>query len=510
MYIEKNTSPAFERFYLPFGGHIRGDNRWVQLADLIPWDEVEKRYRECFKKKKGRKAKSVRLALGALIIKEKMGSTDEELVETIRENPYLQYFLGFEGYKDERPFEASMMTYFRRRLGPDVIAEINEMIAIKYHASKKDIEKKKDQDIEDPPSGDSGSGNKGQLLLDATCAPQDMRHPSDVILLSEARETTEKIIDSLHVACGEVVKPRTYRKKARKQYLSFMRGRRRTKQEIRKALRQQLGYLKRNLATIEPMIARVSSDALRERQKKDLLIIQEVYRQQKYLFDHDTHSIPEKILSVSQPHVRAIARGKARGAYEFGAKLSASVTEDRMVFVDRLSWEPYNESEDFIPQVEKYRERFGHYPASVHADKIYRTRGNLQYCKENKIRLSGPKLGRPFVDTENNKAKIRELKRIVAKDEAIRQEIESVFGVGKRRYGLDRIMARTKITSESMIMVSVLVMNLATILRDLSLYFSECMWEPVIFAILKRVQKIFLRFTEGSFQNPLNLGVIRL
>jgi len=510
VYIEKDTSPAFERFYLPFGGHLRGDNRWVQLADLIPWDEVEKRYRECFKKKKGRKAKSVRLALGALIIKEKLGSTDEELVETIRENPYLQYFLGFEGYKDERPFEASMMTYFRRRLGPGVIAEINEMIALEHHKKKESSEEKKEKNDVDPPSGGKGSDNRGQLLLDATCAPQDMRHPSDVILLSEARETTEKIIDSLHIASGEAIKPRTYRKKARKEYLSFMQGRRRTKREIRKALRQQLGYLKRNLKTIEPMITKVSSDALRERQKKDLSIIREVYRQQKYLYDHDTHSIPGKILSVSQPHVRAIARGKARGAYEFGAKLSASVTEDRMVFVDRLSWEPYNESEDLIPQVEKYRERFGHYPGSVHADKIYRTRANLLYCKNNKIRLSGPKLGRPFVDTEKNKAKIRELKRMVAKDEAIRQEIESVFGVGKRRYGLDRIMARTKITSESMIMVSVLVMNLATILRDLSLFFFERVCKPVIFAIIKRIQKMFLGLEEGIFQNPLNLGVIGL
>jgi len=223
------------------------------------------------------------------------------------------------------------------------------------------------------------------------------------------------------------------------------------------------------------------------------------------LYDHDTHSIPEKILSVSQPHVRAIARGKARGAYEFGAKLSAAVTEDRMVFLDRLSWEPYNESEDLIPQVEKYRERFGHYPVSVHADKIYRTRENLQYCKEHKIRLSGPKLGRPFVDTERNKSKIQELKRIIAKDEAIRQEIESVFGVGKRRYGLDRIMARTKSTSESMIMVSVLVMNLATILRDLYLYFSEYMWKPIIFAIMKGIQKLFLGLEEGIFQNPFKL-----
>ena len=491
MYPEKDDAPAFEKFYLPFDRRLHGDNRWVKMNDLIPWDEVEERYRSCFKKKKGRKAKNVRLAFGALIIKEKLKLTDEETVEQIRENHYLQFFLGFEGYRYERPFEASMMTYFRRRLGPEVIAEINEIIARKFH-EEQEIQAKQEsvarKEKHDDDRHDDDQGNHGQLLLDATCAPQDMRHPSDVLLLNESREKTEHIIDVLHDTTPGTDKPRTYRKVARKEFLIFMHSRKRTKRMVRRALRKQIAFVKRNLASIDDMRKGIRANPLSARLERDLEVVREILRQQTYLYKNNTHAIPGKILSISQPHVRAIARGKARGNFEFGAKISAAVAPHRMVYIDRLSWEPYNESEDLIPQVEKYRGRFGHYPESVHADKIYRTRANLQYCAERDIRLSGPKLGRPFKNTENNAARIRALKKIMREDESIRQEVESVFGVGKRRYGLDRIMARTRRTSESMIMLSVLVMNLETILRDLLFVLFGLRWNRAVQSVQFAIQ----------------------
>ena len=104
--------------------------------------------------------------------------------------------------------------------------------------------------------------------------------------------------------------------------------------------------------------------------------------------------IADRIVSVSQPHVRPIKRGKAGAATEFGAKISASLI-DGVSFVDRISWDAYNETGDLIGQIKAYRTRFGHYPESVHADKIYRTRDNRKFCKKHGIRLSGPPLGRP-------------------------------------------------------------------------------------------------------------------
>ena len=122
---------SFEDFYLPFGGHLDLNNRWVRLAELIPWDEFEESYADQFAQSgQGAPAKPFRLALGALIIKEKLGITNEETVEQIRENHYLQYLVGMEGYKDEELFDPSMMVHFRKRITPEMLAEINERIHV--------------------------------------------------------------------------------------------------------------------------------------------------------------------------------------------------------------------------------------------------------------------------------------------------------------------------------------------------------------------------------------------
>jgi len=91
---------SFIDFYLPFGGKLSGENRWVTLSKLIPWEKYENEYAEQFSKEIGAPAKPFRMALGALIIKERLWTSDEETVEQIRENPYLQYFLGLSEYSN--------------------------------------------------------------------------------------------------------------------------------------------------------------------------------------------------------------------------------------------------------------------------------------------------------------------------------------------------------------------------------------------------------------------------
>jgi len=118
-----------ENFHLPFGGHLNPGNRWIELAKLIPWEEFEEKYACQFsEEERGAPAKPFRTALGALLIKEKLGITDRETVEQIRENPYLQYVIGMEGYRDEAPFDASMMVHFRKRITAKMLQEINERI----------------------------------------------------------------------------------------------------------------------------------------------------------------------------------------------------------------------------------------------------------------------------------------------------------------------------------------------------------------------------------------------
>ena len=182
-----NIQSNFLDFNQPIGLHMNPENRWVKMADAIPWEIFEKKYSRLFKGKNGRVAKPLRLALGSLIIQTKYQYSDRELVEQLTENPYYQYFIGFPGYQEEPPIDASTLVLFRKRLKMDIILEANEYMldAVK----EKQSSDKKDDDHTNPPSGGVCDGqdtkqehspeNKGTMMLDATCAPSNIRYPQD-------------------------------------------------------------------------------------------------------------------------------------------------------------------------------------------------------------------------------------------------------------------------------------------------------------------------------------------
>jgi len=461
---QRGPQIPLEEFYMAFGGRLSKANRWVQLADMIPWEEVEERYAEQFKSPVGNPAYSVRVAFGALIIKEKLKITDEETVEQIRENPYLQYFIGYKEYSDKPPFNSSTMVYFRLRLPSEVLKEINALIIERAQREIREADKKGEEGS-DKKSADEPKeppANSGNLLMDATCIPEDIRYPHDVTLLDEARQKTEMIIDTMYEkAAPRAAKPRTYRKSARKAFLRFIKNKKRNTRDFRKALKQQTQYVARNLRTIEELAKETGLGMLSRKQYHDLLVISEVVRQQKEMLACNTRSTPGKLMSIWKPHVRAIARGKAKAMYEYGPKISLSLV-DGFARVDRLSWDNYNEVDDLKRVVEEYKARYGFYPEVVCADKIYRSRDNLGYCKDHGIRLSGPKLGRPHLDPKAKRATTR----LEQKDERMRIPIEGKIGEGKRCYTLDRLYTKLKETSETSIMISFIVMNLAKITRD--------------------------------------------
>ena len=120
----------FPNFYLPFSGHLDPDNRWIVLARLIPWALAEEIYLKSLCDDFGAPALLARVAFGSLLIKERLGLTDRETVETIQENPYLQFFIGKDEFKHVRPFDTSLMVDFRKRFGEQDLARIGEVIAL--------------------------------------------------------------------------------------------------------------------------------------------------------------------------------------------------------------------------------------------------------------------------------------------------------------------------------------------------------------------------------------------
>ncbi len=260
----------------------------------------------------GQKAYSARIALGSLIIKERLGLSDRETTLQIQENPYLQFFLGYSEYVDEEPFHHSLLTHFRERFGMENLVEINEWIAQAALQADREAEqtKAKSKDRERDDDNDSGGSqltldvgealslpaeateetkqprrttkklhvlraasettadvtNRGTLMLDATCAPADIKYPTDLGLLNHAREILEDIIDVLHTPhVGQMEKPRTYREIARKSYLNVSKQRKASGKIIRKAIRKQLGYVGRDLRIIETLVKHTPLTTLSKR-----------------------------------------------------------------------------------------------------------------------------------------------------------------------------------------------------------------------------------------------------
>ena len=446
---------SFTDFNQPQGMQMNPNNRWVKKAAMIPWDTIEAEYAKLFPSHTGMPAKPLRMALGSLLIQKQYHYPDEELVEQIRENPYYQYFIGLPGYEDKIPFVPSLLVEFRKRLSEDVLNEINEMI-IAFNAQQ-------DDDDSNDGSGDAGqsdqqdsatdSENAGTLILDATCAPQNIKYPQDVELLNEAREKLENMISRVSDEYN-YYRPRMYREKARKDYLALVKCRKRSAKKIRKAIRKQLQYIRRDLGYLTNLIEN-NGVALSHSDAQMFDTLQALYAQQQYMFTNNTHSVVNRIVSISQPYIRPIVRGKAKSPVEFGAKLDLSVDETGMCRIEKLSFDAYNESAVLKTAIENYRERIGHYPERVLVDQIYRNRENISYCSNLGIRLSGKKLGRPKKDADSKAEK-----KIAYQDNTDRIEVERKFSLAKRKFGLGLLLTKREDTTRASIVLSIIAMNI--------------------------------------------------
>jgi hypothetical protein len=440
---------TFSEFESPFERKLNPTNRWIILSKLLPWDELCSIYwKHIPEKATGRPALNPRIVLGAIIIKHLCDLDDRETVDQISENVYMQYFLGYTSFCDVPPFDASLFVEFRQRLGLEEINKINERISkIKQELESKE-EKKNQNNNENNSQNQQNITHKGSLITDATVCPQDIAYPTDIDLLNDAREKSQELIDILFEISSMQKKPRNYRERARKEYLKVAQKKTKTRKDIRTAQKQQLGYLGRNIRSIEKILDTLTGIPLNKKQYKYLLVIQHLYQQQKTMYDTKTHSIEDRIVSIHQPHVRPIVRGKAKSKVEFGSKINISLVNG-ITFLDDFSWDAFNEGTRLKNSVEKYKERLGYYPKEVLADKIYCNRENRVYLKEKGIILKAKPLGRPTKVALSNQVSPGE-----------RNPVEGKFGQAKTAYGLDRIKARLSNTSQSWVASIILVLNL--------------------------------------------------
>ena len=468
MYIpekRKNRQITLFDFNQSCGMELDPINEWIKLAHAIPWSKMEAKYVAMFPSKTGRPATPFRMALGVLIIQKRKKLSDRDVIKEIQENPYLQYFLGMEKFSHQAPIKPSVIVSFRKRLTADYLMEVNEYILEISGVTKEHEPKNESKNAKAANTRSDDIENLGTAILDATCSPSNIRYPQDFSLLNEAREKLEDMIDYFHKNYHPWDKPRTYRRIARKEYLALAKSKKRTEKKIRATIRKQLGYVKRDLEYLEDYME--AGYALPSKHIDYYLTIQKLYEQQKYMYENKTHSVEDRIVSISQPYLRPIVRGKAKSPVEFGAKYDVSIDEKGHARLEKLSFDAYNENTIFVDAMNRYKERTGHYPKRVLVDQIYRTRDNRNFCKDHNITMSGPKVGRPSKDKKSTKEEYQ--------DNTDRIEVERFFSTEKRCNGAGLIMTKLEETTLSSIAMSVLVTNLFAV--DLTgillLFFSD-------------------------------------
>ena len=420
-------------------------NDWFRNANRLPWEAWESLYAALFPGTKGNVAKPCRMALGSLIIQMRMGFSDRDLVKQIQENPYYQFFIGLDEFQTDLPFTPPLLVTWRKRLDTDFIIKANDALCDAMPKTKRRSRKS------------FGSSTSGTLIAtqicDATVAPQYIRYPQDTSLLNEARMKLEGLIDNICSAYN-LPKPRTYRKVAHKEYLAIAKMKKPSTERRRKAVQQQLSYVRRDLKYVDAFIQ--AGYELDEKCQGLLEVIRKLYEQQQYMYDNKTHVVENRIVSISQPYVRPIVRGKASKPTEFGAKLHLSIDERGFARVEYLSFDAFNEGPMLQDALNAYKYHHGYYPERVLVDQIYRTESNLAFCKKNGIRISGKKRGRPFSDEKTS----RKIAKTAAMDNLDRIQIERYFSVAKRKNGMGLITKKREDTSLSTIAMSVLVTNI--------------------------------------------------
>ena len=424
---DRKTVPLFAELFL-FGGRLDPNNRWLRIAEMIPWDDLETDYARAFSDL-GRPATDARLLIGILLLKHMTDESDREIVAAVLENPYMQAFCGLEQFATKDVLEPSTLSKMRDRLGAEFFRSLEKKtyaVLIERRIIK-------------------GKG----MLVDATVFPEEIKYPNDVGLLNDVREW---IVRTIKKFCG---KKRTQSRKARQEYLSFAKKRTKSKKVIRRAKKRMMQHVRRNLRQIREVLdhLRLRGQRIEKTIKDKICTAETILAQQWEMYKRKVHRIADRIVSFYRPYVRPIKRGKPGRDVEFGAKGALSYVGG-FLFLDYVEHAAFPEEQHIETHIRNFEERFGRKPAYAAMDRKYGSRETRAKLESHGIRASLRPLGRPP----------RQKDRWFKRKQKERNRIEGTLGVERQRYSSGRVRYRVKDGSEIWIRSGILAMNLKTAL----------------------------------------------
>lgn len=297
--------------------------------------------------------------------------------------------------------------------------------------------------------------NLDTVYTDASCYESLMRFPTDVKLLWECVERAYKMMCGISSQLCEH-RMRTKYNDIDKANLAYRKQRKHT----HKMTMRLLALLDKILGEIRrQMRVHPDEELLNSKQLDMLETVTRVYRQQKNHFKSgdSRESIPNRIVSLSKPHIRPIVRGKETKTVEFGAKCN-NILIDGISFIEKLSFNAFNEGTRLKHCVSLSKKLTSVDVKKIGGDQGYSGNDNRTFCKENGIETSFTQKGRTGKNEVKNAAK-RELARVRA------TAMEGSFGTQKEHYGLRKIAARIKSTEIMLIFFGIHTANVVNLAR---------------------------------------------
>jgi IS5 family transposase len=266
----------------------------IALADTIEWRIFEDSFASLYSKD-GRPAKPIRLMVGLLILKQLKNLSDEEITIQCKQNPYFQYFCGFNEFQIGEPCHPTDLVYFRKRIGKEGVEKIFSM-SVSLHGK---------------------SAQERQVIIDTTVQEKNITYPTD------GKLAIKMIHHLLKIAKDEKIQlRRTYIREIKEHRISL-----RFFKHPRK-IKKARAAIKRLRTIVGVLIRDISRNLSQEQLSK--------YQEKFDLFDkvrNQQIKDKNKILSLHETHVYAITKGKDHKKYEYGTKASIVTTKDSCVII---------------------------------------------------------------------------------------------------------------------------------------------------------------------------------
>lgn len=415
----------------------------VKISKAIDWPALSDKLAQFYCPDNGRPTKPARAKVGLLILKHLYRLSDDDLVDLIKRDLYAQYLCDVSFSEAIKFIHSTTLVKFRKKIGLLGIKLIEEEVLNSLKRTK------------------LLKGRK--LVCDTTVVPSNIAYPTDISLLEKVRSKTVNYLEKAKEFTADTY--RTYKRTARKVFITYQKIRHHTIQSRRRTQKKILQFSKRNTAQLKNALEKISQKTnssltkVKEKIKEQFLkeaqafltTASNIVEQQKDIYKK--LPVKERVVSVHQPHLRPMVRGKYPVEVEFGPKILLNL-KNNFLFLEHLSFNNTSDSQLLDLSLKGYQERFGNTPTQLAADRGFWSKDNYRLAEDLKIKKiaienkgkSSYLKGKPF------RERLRRL----------RCSIEARISLSKRKYGLDRIRYTMPQGEEIWVRLGLIAMNLKT------------------------------------------------